>query len=70
LRLMASSTIAQRSSKIHSNGVFATAPIKKGEVIMEYKGKMNTAIASEPAVGPFISIEFVIADDMDTIDFG
>ncbi len=39
---MASSKIAQRSSKIHGNGVFATAPIKKGEDIVEYKGKMIT----------------------------
>ena len=39
---MKASKIAQRSSKIHGNGVFATAPIKKGEDIVEYKGKMIT----------------------------
>jgi SET domain-containing protein len=39
---MKASKIAQRSSKIHGNGVFATAPIKKGEEIVEYKGKMIT----------------------------
>jgi hypothetical protein len=39
---MAASKIAQRRSKIHGNGVFAIAPIKKGEDIVEYKGKMIT----------------------------
>lgn len=34
--------IARRRSAIHGNGVFATAPIKKGEHIVEYKGKLIT----------------------------
>lgn len=32
--------IAKRRSTIHGNGVIATAPIKKGEPIVEYKGKI------------------------------
>ena len=34
--------IARRRSAIHGNGVFATAPIKKGEPVVEYKGKLIT----------------------------
>lgn len=34
--------IAQRRSKIHGNGVFATAPIRKGERIVQYKGRLIT----------------------------
>lgn len=34
--------IARRRSKIHGNGVFAIAPIRKGEHIVEYKGKLRT----------------------------
>lgn len=37
-----SSKIAQRNSKIHGKGVFATAPIKAGEDVVEYKGKLRT----------------------------
>lgn len=37
-----SSKIAQRNSKIHGQGVFATAPIKAGEDVVEYKGKLRT----------------------------
>lgn len=37
-----SSKIAQRNSKIHGQGVFATAPIKAGEDVIEYKGKLRT----------------------------
>jgi hypothetical protein len=37
-----SSKIVQRNSKIHGQGVFATAPIKKGEDVIEYKGKLRT----------------------------
>ncbi len=33
---------AARRSPIHGNGVFATAPIAKGEEIIEYKGKLRT----------------------------
>ncbi|MBK6542741.1 MAG: SET domain-containing protein-lysine N-methyltransferase [Flavobacteriales bacterium] len=34
--------IARRRSKIHGNGVFAIAPIRKGEFIVRYKGKVVT----------------------------
>ena len=34
--------IVARRSPIHGNGVFAVAPIKKGEEIIEYKGTMMT----------------------------
>ena len=34
--------IVQRNSKIHGQGVFATAPIKAGEDVVEYKGKLRT----------------------------
>lgn len=34
--------IVQRRSRIHGNGVFAIAPIRKGENIVEYKGKLIT----------------------------
>lgn len=37
-----SSKIVQRNSKIHGQGVFATAPIKAGEEVVEYKGKLRT----------------------------
>lgn len=37
-----SNKIAQRNSKIHGQGVFATAPIKAGEAVVEYKGKLRT----------------------------
>ncbi len=37
-----SSKIVQRNSKIHGQGVFATAPIKAGEDVIEYKGKLRT----------------------------
>lgn len=36
------SKVIMRRSKIHGNGVFAIADIKKGEPIMEYKGKLIT----------------------------
>ena len=32
----------RRRSRIHGNGVFAIAPIRKGELIVQYKGKMVT----------------------------
>lgn len=34
--------VETRRSKIHGNGVFAIADIKKGEPIMEYKGRLMT----------------------------
>lgn len=36
---MANKKIEARRSDIHGNGVFAVAPIKKGEFVIEYKGK-------------------------------
>lgn len=39
---MANKKIEARRSDIHGNGVFAVAPIKKGEFIIEYKGKRRT----------------------------
>ncbi len=46
-----------RRSAIHGNGVFATAPIKKGERVIRYKGQLRThadvdrAYAEEPDSG-------------------
>lgn len=37
-----STKIVQRNSKIHGQGVFATAPIAAGEEVVEYKGKLRT----------------------------
>jgi SET domain-containing protein len=34
--------VARRRSKIHGNGVFATAPIRKGERIIQYTGPLIT----------------------------
>ena len=34
--------IEARQSDIHGNGVFAIADIKKGEQVVEYKGKRRT----------------------------
>jgi len=34
--------IAARRSPIHGNGVFAIAPISKGETVIQYKGRMIT----------------------------
>lgn len=34
--------IATRRSAIHGNGMFAVAPIKKGERLIEYKGRRRT----------------------------
>ena len=34
--------LATRRSSIHGNGVFATAPIPKGERLIEYKGRRRT----------------------------
>jgi SET domain-containing protein len=36
------SKIATRRSTIHGNGVFAIAPIAKGERLVQYKGKLRT----------------------------
>jgi SET domain-containing protein len=34
--------IAARRSSIHGNGVFAIAPIRKGERLIQYKGQLRT----------------------------
>jgi SET domain-containing protein len=34
--------IAARRSPIHGNGVFAVAPLKKGETVIQYKGRLLT----------------------------
>lgn len=39
---MANKKIEARRSDIHGNGVFAIAPIKKDEFVIEYKGKRRT----------------------------
>jgi len=39
------SKIEARKSDIHGNGVFAVAPIQKGERVVEYKGKRRTHAA-------------------------
>ena len=44
--------IATRKSAIHGNGVFAVKPLKKGERLIEYKGKLRThAQADRGATG-------------------
>lgn len=48
--------IATRRSTIHGNGVFATAPIKKGTRLIEYKGRHRT----------HREVDRVYADDVDT----
>ena len=49
--------IERRKSQIHGNGVFAIAPIEKGERVVEYKGKRRTH-------------EEVDADDTGDVDSG
>ena len=36
------SRLATRRSKIHGNGMFATAPIPKGEKLIQYKGRLRS----------------------------
>jgi SET domain-containing protein len=36
------SKIVRRSSKIHGQGVFATSNIRRGEEVVEYKGRLRT----------------------------
>ena len=40
-----------RRSPIHGNGVFATAPIKKGEEIVQYKGTLMTHAEADAMYG-------------------
>lgn len=43
--------IAQRRSKIHGNGVFAKAAIKKGEEIVDYEGRLITHDIADDTYG-------------------
>ena len=43
--------ITLRRSPIHGNGVFATAPIARGEEIIEYKGKLLTPDEADTLYG-------------------
>lgn len=45
------SKIVRRSSKIHGQGVFATAPIQAGEDVVEYKGKLRSHAEVDEAYG-------------------
>ena len=51
-----SSKIATRRSQIHGNGVFAIAPIRKGERLIQYKGTLRT----------HKEVDRVYADDLET----
>lgn len=46
-----SDKIIRRNSKIHGQGVFATAPIKAGEEVVEYQGKLRTHAAVDAEYG-------------------
>ncbi|HEX7732436.1 MAG TPA: SET domain-containing protein-lysine N-methyltransferase [Rhodanobacter sp.] len=43
--------IAARRSPIHGNGVFALAPIRKGEEIVQYKGTLMTHAEADDLYG-------------------
>jgi SET domain-containing protein len=43
--------IVARRSPIHGNGVFATAPIKAGEEVVEYKGDLITHAQADKRYG-------------------
>jgi SET domain-containing protein len=43
--------IEARRSKIHGNGVFATAPLKKGDTVVQYKGLLRTHKQTDKAYG-------------------
>ena len=43
--------IAARRSPIHGNGVFAVAPIRKGEEIIQYKGTLMTHAEADDMYG-------------------
>jgi SET domain-containing protein len=43
--------IATRKSTIHGNGMFAIAPIKKGERLIEYKGQRRTHAQADRGSG-------------------
>lgn len=42
---------AARRSPIHGNGVFAVAPIRKGETVIEYKGRLITHAQADRLYG-------------------
>ena len=43
--------LATRRSKIHGNGMFATAPIAKGEKLIQYKGRLRSHDEVDRAYG-------------------
>ena len=43
--------IAARRSPIHGNGVFAVAPIRKGEEVIQYKGTLMTHVEADELYG-------------------
>ena len=45
------SKLATRRSKIHGNGMFATAPIAKGEKLIQYKGRLRSHDEVDRAYG-------------------
>ena len=51
-----SARLATRRSSIHGNGVFATAPIPKGERLVQYRGKLRS----------HDEVDRVYADEIDT----
>lgn len=51
LGLLMTRRIVARRSPIHGNGVFAVAPIKKGEEIIEYKGTLMTHVEADSMYG-------------------
>jgi SET domain-containing protein len=51
-----SDLIATRRSRIHGNGVFAAAPIRKGTRLIQYRGRLRS----------HEEVDSVCADDVDT----
>jgi len=45
------SKLATRRSQIHGNGMFATAPIAKGEKLIQYKGRLRSHDEVDRAYG-------------------
>ena len=59
--------IVARKSPIHGNGVFAAAPIRKGERVIEYKGRRRTHEEVDNDVGGDVdsghTVLFTLNDD-------
>ena len=63
------SKIATRRSPIHGNGMFAVAPIRKGERLIEYKGKRRThEDVDDESRNTFLHNEEVVGDLENTGD--